>query len=132
MVGKMDKDTRSRLKNELVIWLVTAGQDRRPHAVPVWFWWDGKTFLIYAIEGQKTRNVRENPHVELHLNSDEAGNDVVRVEGRATIPRDQPPADKVRGYARKYGESIKDLGLTPKQFAGDYKVPIRIRPTRFH
>jgi len=128
----VDRQTRSRLKNELVIWIVTAGKDRRPHAVPVWFWWDGKTFLIYAIEGQKARNVRENPSVELHLNADEAGNDVVRVEGRATVPRNQPPAEKVRGYMRKYGQAIKNLGMSPKQFSGDYKVPIRVRPTRFH
>jgi PPOX class probable F420-dependent enzyme len=128
----MDKDTRSRLKNELVIWIVTAGKDRRPHAVPVWFWWDGKTFLIYAVPGQKTRNVRENPYVELHLNSDEAGNDVVRIEGKATIPRNQPPAYKVRGYMRKYGDQIKDLGMTGQKFSEDYHVPIRVRPTRFH
>jgi PPOX class probable F420-dependent enzyme len=128
----LDKDTRARLKNELVIWIVTAGKDRRPHAVPVWFWWDGKTFLIYAVPGQKTRNVRENPYVELHLNSDEAGNDVVRIEGKATIPRNQPPAYKVRGYMRKYGDQIKDLGMTGQKFSEDYHVPIRVRPTRFH
>jgi PPOX class probable F420-dependent enzyme len=128
----MDKDTRARLKNELVIWIVTAGKDRRPHAVPVWFWWDGKTFLIYAVPGQKTRNVRENPYVELHLNSDEAGNDVVRIEGKATIPRNQPPAYKVWGYMRKYGDQIKDLGMTGQKFSEDYHVPIRVRPTRFH
>jgi PPOX class probable F420-dependent enzyme len=128
----MDRQTRSRLKNDIVIWLVTAGNDRRPHAVPVWFWWDGKTFLIYAVPGQKARNVRENRYVELHLNSDPAGNDVLRVEGTASSARTQPPADKVRGYIRKYGDQIKDLGMTPQQFAQDYKVPIRVRPTRFH
>jgi PPOX class probable F420-dependent enzyme len=131
MVGEMDRDTRSRLKNELVIWIVTAGKDRRPHAVPVWFWWDGKTFLIYAVPGQKTRNVRENPYVELHLNSDEAGNDVVRVEGKATILRNQP-ATRARGYLRKYGGAIKDLDMTAQQFSDEYNVPIRVRPTRFH
>jgi PPOX class probable F420-dependent enzyme len=128
----MDAHTRSRLKTENAIWIVTAGKDCRPHAVPVWFWWDGKTFLIYAVPGQKTRNIRENPYVELHLNTDEAGEDVVRVEGRASIPRSQPPAYKVRGYIRKYGDQIKDLGMTAQKFSEDYHVPIRVRPTRFH
>ena len=128
----MDAHTRSRLRNDVVVWLVTAGKDRRPHAVLTWFWWDGKTFLIYAVPGQKTRNVRENRFVELHLNSDEAGEDVVRVEGTATIPRNQPPAYKVRGYMRKYGEQIRDLGMTGQRFAEEYNVPIRVRPTRFH
>jgi PPOX class probable F420-dependent enzyme len=128
----MDKHIQSRLKKDIVIWIVTAGKDGRPHAVPVWFWWDGKALLIYAVPGQKTRNVRENPYVELHLNSDPVGDDLVRIEGRATIPRNQPPADKVRGYMRKYGQAIKDLGMTAQKFADDYHVPIRVRPTRFH
>jgi PPOX class probable F420-dependent enzyme len=128
----MDTHTRSRLKNDQVVWLVTAGKDGRPHAVPVWFWWDGKTFLIYAVPGQKTRNVRESRYVELHLNSDEAGDDLVRIEGTATIPRDQSPACKVRGYMQKYGDSIKNIGMTPQQFSEEYRIPIRIRPTRFH
>jgi len=127
----MDKHTESRLKKDLVVWLVTAGRDGRPHAVPVWFWWDGKDFLIYAVSGQKARNVRENAYVELHLNSDPVGGDLVRVEGKATILRNQP-ADKVPDYMRKYGQSIKDLGMTAQQFAEQYNVPIRIRPTRFH
>lgn len=127
----MDRHTESRLKRDLVVWLVTAGKDGLPHAVPVWFWWDGKTFLIYAMPGQKARNVRENPYVELHLNSDPVGGDLVRIEGRATILRNQP-ADKVPGYMRKYGDSIKDLGMTPQQFSEEYDIPIRIRPTRFH
>lgn len=127
----MDRHTESRLKKDLVVWLVTAGKDGRPHAVLVWFWWDGKDFLIYAQPGQKARNVRENPYVELHLNSDPVGDDLVRVEGRATVVANQP-AHKVLGYMHKYGDHIKDLGLTPKQFSDDYNVPIRIRPTRFH
>jgi PPOX class probable F420-dependent enzyme len=127
----MDKHTQSRLKKDLVVWLVTAGKDGRPHAVPVWFWWDGRTFLIYALPGQKARNIRANPYVELHLNSDPVGDDLARFEGKATILRNQP-ATKARGYMRKYGQAIKDIGITAQKFSDDYKVPIRIRPTKFH
>lgn len=127
----MDRQAQARLKREIVVWIVTAGKDMRPHAVPVWFWWDGKNFLIYATPGQKTRNVRENPYVELHLNSDEVGDEVIRVEGMATMPTNLP-AYKVRGYMRKYSASIRDLGMTPRQFSEEYHIPIRIRPTRFH
>jgi hypothetical protein len=38
----------------------------------------------------------------------------------------------VRGYIRKYGDQIKDLGMTAQKFSEDYHVPIRVRPTRFH
>jgi nitroimidazol reductase NimA-like FMN-containing flavoprotein (pyridoxamine 5'-phosphate oxidase superfamily) len=39
-----DRHVQSRLKKEHVIWLATVGRDDRPHAVPVWFWWDGESF----------------------------------------------------------------------------------------
>ena len=69
----MDRHTQARLKRENAIWLVTAGRDLQPQAVPVWYLWDGTSFLIYAQPGIKVRHVRENPNVELHLNTDEAG-----------------------------------------------------------
>jgi hypothetical protein len=43
------KHVQTRLKRELIIWLVTTGKDGRPHSVPVWFWWDGKSFLVYSV-----------------------------------------------------------------------------------
>jgi PPOX class probable F420-dependent enzyme len=128
----VDRHTQSRLKNELVIWLVTAGRDRRPQAVPVWFYWDGSSFLIYAVPGVKVRHVKENPYVELHLNADEVGSDVVRVSGYATIPKSQPPAHREPGYVRKYRQPILDLGMTVEAFAGQYLYPIRVRRLRFH
>jgi PPOX class probable F420-dependent enzyme len=128
----VDRHTQSRLKSELVIWLVTAGRDRRPQAVPVWFHWDGSSFLIYAVPGVKVRHVRENPYVELHLNADEVGSDVVRVSGYARIPKSQPPAHREPGYVRKYRQPILDLGMTVEAFAAQYLYPIRVRRLRFH
>jgi PPOX class probable F420-dependent enzyme len=125
------KHVQSRLKREIVIWLVTAGLDRRPQAVPVWFLWDGKSFLIYAVPGIKVRHVKANPYVELHLNSDPVGGDVVRVSGYATIPKSQPPAHKEPAYIRKYREQIEGLGMTIEDFGRQYVYPIRIRRLRF-
>src|SRR5438445_12465416 len=70
---QVDRHVDSRLKKEAVVWLVTAGRDRRPQAVPVWFLWDGRSFLIYAAAqpGTKVRHIRSNPYVELHTNTDE-------------------------------------------------------------
>ena len=61
------KRVQKRLEKELTIWLATSGRDGRPHAVPVWFWWDGKTFLIYAVPGQKVNDIEANPQVQLRL-----------------------------------------------------------------
>jgi PPOX class probable F420-dependent enzyme len=126
------KHVVTRIKRELVIWLATAGRDGRPHVVPVWFWWDGKTFLIYAIPGQKVRDIQSNPNVALHLNTDPVGEDVVRIDGTAKIDTRQPPAYKVPAYVRKYREQIKGFDWTPKVFSDQYHFAIRVKPTRFH
>jgi PPOX class probable F420-dependent enzyme len=128
----VDKHTGSRLKKENVIWLVTAGRDRKPQGVPVWFLWDGRSFLIYAQPGIKVRHVKENPYVELHLNSDPAGDDLVRASGYATITKSLPPATKVPAYIRKYRQQILDLGMSVEDFAEQYPYPIRVRRVRFH
>ena len=126
----MDRHTESRLKREKVIWLVTTGKDLRPQAVPVWFLWDGKSFFIHAVDGAKARDVRENPNVELHLNSDEVGDEVVRASGRATIAKTRPRA-AVAAFIRKYGRDIKNLGLTPESFFASYHNAIRVQRVRF-
>jgi PPOX class probable F420-dependent enzyme len=127
-----DKHAQSRLKQDLVIWLATCGRDGSPHAVPVWFWWDGKTFLIYSVPGQKVRDIEANPNVALHLNADPEGEDVVRIDGKARIDPKQPPAYKVASYVRKYRDLIKGFDWTPKVFSEQYRIAIRVRPTRFH
>ncbi len=101
-VLKPSKEVEARLQKEPIVWLTTVGSDRKPHAVPVWFWWDGKTFLIYSLPGRKVRDVEANPNVELHLNTDRTGDKVVMVEGRAEIAKDQPPATRVPKYIAKY------------------------------
>ncbi len=75
--------------------------------------------------------MQANPYVELHLNSDEVGDDLVRVSGYATIPKSQPPAHRVRAYMRKYRRHIEGLGMTGESFGKQYPFPIRIRRLRF-
>src|ERR1700730_3089505 len=86
------RHVQKRLEKELIIWLATVGRDGHPHVVPVWFLWDGKTFLIYAVPGQKVRDIEANPNVALHLNTDPVGDDVVRMDGTAKIDAKQAPA----------------------------------------
>jgi PPOX class probable F420-dependent enzyme len=126
----LDKGAQRRLETDLIIWLTTVGQDGRPHAVPVWFLWDGKTFLIYSLPGQKVRDVQRQPDVELHLNTDRSGDKVLRVEGRAEVVKDQPPAYRVPKYVAKYREKIKGYGWTPKGFSEQYHVALRVNPAR--
>ncbi|HEV2033320.1 MAG TPA: TIGR03667 family PPOX class F420-dependent oxidoreductase [Candidatus Dormibacteraeota bacterium] len=125
------KHVQRRLQKEIIIWLATGGAEGRPHAVPVWFWWDGDSFLIYSLPGQKVRDIEANPKVALHFNATSEGGDVVRIDGTAARLRRHPPADKVPDYVRKYAALIKGYHWTPESFAKDYNVVLRIRPTRF-
>ena len=126
----VDAKTRRRLERELVAWLATVGADGRPSVVPVWFLWDGASFLIYSVPGVKVRNVEGNPNVELHLNSTSDGGDVVRIDGTARVARRQPPAYKVPAYVRKYRALIKSYGWTPESFSAEYHVPVKVKATK--
>lgn len=126
------KRVKRRLDTDVVVWLTTVGQDRRPHAVPVWFWWDGHSFLIYSVPGQKVRDLQANPSVQLHLNTDRSGDLVARFDGVAEFVADQAPAYRVPKYLAKYRDQIKSYGWTPKGFSDQYHVAIRVRPTRFY
>jgi PPOX class probable F420-dependent enzyme len=125
------KGAQGRLQKEIVIWLGTVGADGHPHAVPVWFLWDGKSFLIYSVPGQKVRDIEANPKVTLHLNTTFDGGDVVRIDGEAKRLRRQPPAYKVPKYIRKYRALVKSYGWKPESFSREYNVALRVRPTRF-
>lgn len=120
-----------RLRSERVAWLTTVRADGQAQSSPVWFLWDGDTFLVYSQPGApKVGNVTANPKVSLHLNDDGAGGDVVTFEGAATVEPDTPRADRVDDYLAKYRAAIEDLGYEPGPFARTYSTAIRIRPTR--
>ena len=121
---------QGRLEKEIIIWLATTGADGSPHAVPVWFWWNGDSFLIYSVPGQKVTDIEANPKVALHLNTTPDGGDVVRIAGDAKRLRRQPPAHRVPAYIRKYASLIKSYGWNAEGFSRQYHVALRVRPTR--
>jgi PPOX class probable F420-dependent enzyme len=125
------KHVHRRLEKEIVIWLATTNPNGRPLVVPVWFLWDGTSFLVYSVPGQKVTNIERNPQVEMHFNSTPDGDDVVRIDGAAKIHKIQAPAHRVPDYVAKYRRLIKAYGMTPESFSADYRIPIRVRPTRF-
>jgi PPOX class probable F420-dependent enzyme len=126
------KHIQSRLRREIVIWLATTNPNLRPLVVPVWFLFEGDSFLIYSVAGQKAKNIERNPNVSLHMNSTTDGGDVVRIEGTAQVLKRQPPAHRVPAYMAKYKSQIKTYGWTPESFSADYRIPIRVRATKFH
>jgi len=129
--SRSGKQAEQKLRAEEIIWLTTVSPNGQPESVPVWFYWDGETVLIYSQPGKpKVRNIQANARVALNFNSDPQGNHVVRLQGRATIDPNAPPAIDVPAMIEKYREGIKRIGATPEQFSQGYSVAIHITPTR--
>jgi PPOX class probable F420-dependent enzyme len=121
-----------RLREEEIAWLTTVRADGQPQSVPVWFLWNEGVFSIYSQSNrQKLRNISTNPQVDLNLNSNSHGGDVVRVEGMAEIVEDAPSATEIPEYVEKYSAAIARIDFDPDGFARSYSVPIRVTPTRW-
>ncbi|MCA1644272.1 MAG: TIGR03667 family PPOX class F420-dependent oxidoreductase [Chloroflexi bacterium] len=120
----------TRLRDETVIWLVTTRPDGTPEPSPVWFYWDGETFLIYSLRDTvRERNLARRPRVALHFDS-ARGSDVVIFTGEASIEESAPPAHANPAYAEKYRADFTRIRSTPEQFSLRYSLPIRVRPTK--
>lgn len=127
MTIHLSQALETRLRAEKVAWLTAVGREGKPYPTPVWFLWDGRSFLIYSEpQALKIRAIRSNPHVALHLNTDEWGSKVVVFWGKATIEQEGPSALQVPEYLAKYREGLADLGMTPEQMAADYSAAIRV------
>jgi PPOX class probable F420-dependent enzyme len=130
--GEAGARAEGRLRGEEIAWLTTVRPDGQPQTVPVWFLWDGERFLIYSRPGaRKLRNIEANPKVNLNLNSNGTGGDVVRAECAAEVLADAPPVTEVGPYLEKYREAIGRIGFDPEGFARAYSVTIQATPTRW-
>ena len=119
-----------RLRSDSIIWLITVRPDGRPHAVAVWFLWDGDEFLIFSRpNNQKVRNLQSNANALLAVDDTRKGDDPITIEGTATLLT-AGEAATTDAYVKKYAEGIKEIGLTPEKMAAEFSQAIRIRPTR--
>ncbi len=122
---------RRRLRDEVVIWLTTVDSTGTPQPNPVWFLWDGESFLVYnRRDARRLAHVRERPSVSLNLNSNASGGDIVVITGRAELAEGEPPPHEKPEYASKYGQAMTRVSGTLEAFSEAYPVPLRIRPRR--
>jgi PPOX class probable F420-dependent enzyme len=120
-----------RLREEQVIWLTTVGLSGTPQPNPVWFLWDGNTFLIYAQPASyKVRNLHRNPRVSLNFDSGADGEDVMVFTGSAVLDESAPLAHQHPAYLEKYRSGIADIEMTPQSMGESYNVAIRVRPDK--
>lgn len=131
LTNKRDAHIAQRLRDDIIVWLNTVRPDGRPHAVAVWFLWDGENILIFSKpRQQKLSNIQHNPNVLLAIDDTHNGSDPITIEGHATLLTDKEVDTTMEAYVAKYGERIKGIGYTPEQMAAAYSQAIRIVPTR--
>ena len=126
-----NKRADERLRNDLMAWLGTVRPDGRPHLVPVWFLWDGATVLVFSKPDQKIRNLQSNPQAIVALDDTEGGEDVVMLEGEATLLERGSVTPALPAYAEKYAAKLAEFGWTGESMGQEYTESIRITPTRF-
>ena len=124
------KRVARRLEEEWIMWLTTVDSKHMPQPRPVWYLWDGETFLVYsAPDTYKLRHIARNPYVALHMDGDGLGGDIVVFVGEAHIVENAPPPNEVEAYVTKYRDGMARIGMTVDQYAQAYPVGIRITPT---
>jgi PPOX class probable F420-dependent enzyme len=90
-----------QLQAQRSIWISTTRPDGRPHAVPVWFIWDGTSiYFITRRDMQKAKNLAQQPWIVVHAGD---GDDVIILEGRVEIVTDQEQLTRINSaYEEKY------------------------------
>ena len=116
-----------RLRSERTIWLATVALDGAPDVRPVWFLWDGASFLLFSKPtAAKLRAIAANPDVCLHLDPDEWGENVVIVTGKARIAPERPRADETPAFVEKYSWGFERFRFTASEYADEYSTPVSI------
>ena len=120
-----------RLRTEPIIWLSTVRPDGRPHLVPVWYLWDRQTILFFSQpRAQKVRNLVHCHQVVLALNADDEGEDVVIVEGEATLLPNGTVDSTLPAFVEKYARLMARIGTSPTTMAASYTQAIQVTPHR--
>ena len=126
-----DAHIERRLRGEPIIWLSSVRPDGRPHLVPVWFLWDGSSFLIFSQpNAQKVRNLRRSPQVMVALEATDEGEDVAIFEGEATLLDDPTITPLLPAYVEKYAALLQRIKSDPATMAASYTQAITVIPTR--
>lgn len=119
-----------RLEEERIIWLTTVDAEGMPQPRPVWFWWDGQTFLIYSQPNtHKLHHIARHPQVALHFDGDGQGGNIIVFSGEARLAPEAPPANQVPAYVQKYQLGFTRIRMSAKEFAESYSVALRVMPT---
>lgn len=122
----------ARLQDEQVAWLTTVRPDGAPHLVPVWFLWDGASFLVFSKPAaRKVRNIAVEGRVMLAVGEPRDDFDVQLIEGQARLLNERAECYVDERLTDKYGAWMSAIGLSLEEYATTYSRVIRVVPTRF-
>jgi PPOX class probable F420-dependent enzyme len=113
------------LRSQRSIWISTTKPDGRPHAVPVWYYWDGTSiYFTTPRSSQKARNLAQQPWVVVHAGD---GDDVIILEGSVEIVTNRDELEQVnQAYMEKYVDPHSGAQATIFNAADDlYRVHVR-------
>jgi len=113
-----------------MLWLSTVKPDGKAHLVPVWFLWDGETFLIFSKPDQKIRNLKQNTSVMLGLDDTHGGADPILFTGVAELLPPGEVTPSMPAYAEKYAARFAEYKWTGESMGKVYSEAIRITPDK--
>lgn len=105
-----------RLSESKNYWISSVRPDGRPHTVPRWgVFLDGKFYYDGSPETRHARNIAENPHVTLHL---ESGDQAIIAEG-TSVAAGKPTPELDRRLVEALGAKYTPFGYTPEPHQWD-------------
>lgn len=131
LTGAQGAQIDQRLRSDLVIWLSTVRPDGSPHLIPVWFLWDGATFMIFSKPDRKIRNVQRNNRVMMALESIDQGDKIVLIEGTTTLVAQDKIQEKIPAYREKYSERMARMQFRLDDMLKEYTETMLVTPTKF-
>jgi hypothetical protein len=103
---------QARMTQAKNYWIVTATQQGKPSATPVWgVWIDDRLYFDGSPETRRGRNIRANPQSAVHL---ESGDEAVMLEGETIIPEGAPERSLAKRIAAGYRKKYAEQGYAPK------------------
>ncbi|CAN5293140.1 hypothetical protein BH18ACT5_BH18ACT5_01300 [soil metagenome] len=130
MTANLEPAHRARLDKELILWITTVRADGQPQSHPVWFTVDGDHLLMWSKEGDRTRNLRDNNRVAVHVSDNGRGGDVLTIEGIAHIEPGLGPGSQHPEFVRRYQPLVDSSKNDWAWFDSTYKIPVRITPQK--
>lgn len=120
-----------RIDHEQVMWLTTISASGFPQPRPVWFVWDGATFLIYTLPGAyKLKHIAHNPNVALNFNATEDGDDIQVILGAARVDDAAPAVIDNAAYCAKYHAGFHTINMSEEAYSAMFCVAVRVTPVR--